>query len=561
MIGRVVVPAFDRQRGRRAASSRLIAAVFLGISALRVASIFGRRLGAGVHAVPAAGHATGARVTRRYLALPLAWHQRHATGTLLSNANSDVEAACRSRSRRCRSRSARSCMLVAAVGRRCSLTDWVLALVGVARLPGAVRRSTWSTRGGCRPGRSRGPAAARPRSARSRTRASTARWWSRPWAARPTRPTGSARGAGELRDAMIRGRPAARPVRPADGQRCPASARWPCCWSARGGCGRRDQRRRAGQRRVPVHRAGVPGPRDRLGAGRAAAQRGRLGAGAARCSTRRRRHARTAPAALPARPAPAALASTGVALRVRAAAAPVLHDVAFDGAGRPHRRAGRRRPARASRRSRRWPSGWSTRPPARSRSTASTCASSPRRRWPTTVALVPQVPFVFDDTVRGNVDAGPRRRRRRRRRWSALRLAQADGFVASAADGLDTDGRRAGHLAVRRPAAAADAGPGAGRRPRLLVLDDATSAVDPRVEAAILAALRGQRRRRRRSWSSPTGGPPSRSPTRWSTSSTAGWSRPARTPSCWRPCPGYADLVTAYEQAEAERDSAEREHR
>ena len=32
------------------------------------------------------------RVTRRYLDLPLAWHHRNATGTLLSNASSDVEA-------------------------------------------------------------------------------------------------------------------------------------------------------------------------------------------------------------------------------------------------------------------------------------------------------------------------------------------------------------------------------------------------------------------------------------------------------------------------------------
>src|SRR3712207_8903788 len=32
------------------------------------------------------------RVTRQYLRLPLSWHQRHPTGQLLSNANSDVEA-------------------------------------------------------------------------------------------------------------------------------------------------------------------------------------------------------------------------------------------------------------------------------------------------------------------------------------------------------------------------------------------------------------------------------------------------------------------------------------
>src|SRR3712207_1225243 len=33
------------------------------------------------------------RVTAQYLRLPLAWHQKHPTGQLLSNANSDVEAA------------------------------------------------------------------------------------------------------------------------------------------------------------------------------------------------------------------------------------------------------------------------------------------------------------------------------------------------------------------------------------------------------------------------------------------------------------------------------------
>jgi len=107
-----------------------------------------------------------------------------------------------------------------------------------------------------------------------------------------------------------------------------------------------------------------------------------------------------------------------------------------------------------------------------------------------TSALVPQVPFVFDDTVRGNVtleraglddDAA----------WSALRLAQAEGFVAKLPEGLDTAvGERGTSLSggqrQRITLARALAG-----RPRLLVLDDATSAVDPRVEAAILGSLRG----------------------------------------------------------------------
>ena len=33
------------------------------------------------------------RIIRRYLALPMLWHRRHATGTLLANASSDAEAA------------------------------------------------------------------------------------------------------------------------------------------------------------------------------------------------------------------------------------------------------------------------------------------------------------------------------------------------------------------------------------------------------------------------------------------------------------------------------------
>ncbi len=109
-------------------------------------------------------------------------------------------------------------------------------------------------------------------------------------------------------------------------------------------------------------------------------------------------------------------------------------------------------------------------------------------------ALVPQQTFLFDDTVRDNITLGDPDLEDAddRRVWAALRLAQADGFVAALPHGLDTQvGERGATLSggQRQRIALARA---LVRRPRLLVLDDATSAVDPQVEAAILAGLRSQ---------------------------------------------------------------------
>jgi ABC-type multidrug transport system fused ATPase/permease subunit len=74
--------------------------------------------------------------------------------------------------------------------------------------------------------------------------------------------------------------------------------------------------------------------------------------------------------------------------------------------------------------------------------------------------------------------------------WGALRLAQADGFVAALEHGLDTRvGERGTSLSggQRQRLALARA---LVRRPGLLVLDDATSSVDTKVESQILAGLR-----------------------------------------------------------------------
>jgi ATP-binding cassette, subfamily B, bacterial len=104
------------------------------------------------------------------------------------------------------------------------------------------------------------------------------------------------------------------------------------------------------------------------------------------------------------------------------------------------------------------------------------------------VAIVPQTAFVFDDTVRGNVTLGADFSDEQV--WEALRTAQADGFVRALPDGLSTRlGERGTSLSggQRQRISLARA---LVRAPRLLILDDATSAVDPEVEQRILAGLR-----------------------------------------------------------------------
>ncbi|GAA0616501.1 ABC transporter ATP-binding protein [Kribbella sandramycini] len=104
------------------------------------------------------------------------------------------------------------------------------------------------------------------------------------------------------------------------------------------------------------------------------------------------------------------------------------------------------------------------------------------------VALVAQTAFLFDDSIRGNITLGGDYTDDDI--WEALRIAQGDGFVKALPEGLDTKvGERGTTLSggQRQRIALARA---LVRRPRLLILDDATSAVDPQVEARILAGLR-----------------------------------------------------------------------
>ncbi len=105
--------------------------------------------------------------------------------------------------------------------------------------------------------------------------------------------------------------------------------------------------------------------------------------------------------------------------------------------------------------------------------------------------LVSQSTFLFDDTVANNVSLGGDYGEGAVA--AALEVAQASGFVADLPHGdQSVVGERGGTLSggQRQRVALARA---IVRRPRLLVLDDATSAVDPFVEQEILSALRTAR--------------------------------------------------------------------
>ncbi|UJP38915.1 ABC transporter ATP-binding protein [Cellulomonas palmilytica] len=110
------------------------------------------------------------------------------------------------------------------------------------------------------------------------------------------------------------------------------------------------------------------------------------------------------------------------------------------------------------------------------------------------VALVAQHAFVFEDTVRGNVtlaDPEDTDAPSDDEVWDALRVARVDDVVRELPGGLDAHlGERGANLSggQRQRLALARA---LVRRPRVLLLDDATSAVDPRVEQEILRGLRG----------------------------------------------------------------------
>jgi ABC-type multidrug transport system fused ATPase/permease subunit len=111
-----------------------------------------------------------------------------------------------------------------------------------------------------------------------------------------------------------------------------------------------------------------------------------------------------------------------------------------------------------------------------------------RSALPGEVAYVAQEAFLFDDTVHGNIAFGVLADDAEV--VAAAQLAGAHEFILELPEGYDTIlGERGTSLSggQRQRIALARA---LVRKPRLLILDDATSAVDPSVEARILERLR-----------------------------------------------------------------------
>jgi ABC-type multidrug transport system fused ATPase/permease subunit len=479
VVGRLAVPAFST--GHVAIGSLALGvAAIIAVAVLKVVGIFGRRLGAGRMQFNLQARYRR-QVTRRYLDLPVSWHQRHATGTLLSNANADIEAAWYPIAPFPFAVGA-VVMLIAAVA-SLFLIDWLLALVGLALFPllfavNVVYSRAISSR------------VARAQQLRAEVSAIAHESFdgalvvktmgreedeTRRFAAR----------ADELRDAMIQ-------VGRLRGLFDPVLDNLPSLGTL--------AMLLVGAVRL---REGAVSVADVVSVsflftvlGFPVQAIGWVLAELPRSVVGWQRVARVLDATGEMVYGRAGLAAQGPAVlrfdRVTfgyADGSPVLREVSFEvPAGRTVALVGATGSGKST------IASLATRLVDPQAGTVRLDGVDVRElsapALAGAVALVPQVPFVFDDTVRGNV-ALDRDGIGDDEVWAALRLAQADGYVAALPESLSTMvGERGTSLSggqrQRLTLARALAG-----QPRMLVLDDATSAVDPRVESAILGALRG----------------------------------------------------------------------
>ncbi|WP_344082660.1 ABC transporter ATP-binding protein [Luedemannella helvata] len=479
VVGRVVVPAFERGEvapGALAAGAAAILAISLG----KVLGIFGRRLGAG--AMQFRLQATfRRRVARRYLTLPLAWHRRNPTGTLLANANSDVEAAFFPIAP-LPFAVGTIAMLVAAVA-SLFLIDWAFAIVGLAIFPALFGLNVIYSR-------TIAPRVARAQALRGTVSAIAHESFDGAVVVktmgRETSETarfGAA--AGELRDAMIS-------VGRVRGLFDPLLDTLPSLGTVAVllvGAVRLEQGAVTIAEVVSVSFLFTVLAFPVRAIGWVLAELPRSVVGWERVQRVLRAEGQTVygDRALPATRAGATLRFEDVRFAYEREQV-VLRDVTFEvPAGRTVALVG---PTGAGKSTIAALAAGLVEPAAgRILVDGDDLRTLTHAALAGSVALVPQVAFVFDDTVRGNVDLG-RDGIDEAAVWAALRLARAEGFVSALPEGLDTTvGERGATLSGGQRQRIALARALAGD-PRLIVLDDATSAVDPRVEAAMLAGLR-----------------------------------------------------------------------
>ena len=451
---RVLLPSFAT--GTTTASALALAALaILGVAVFKILGILGRRLFAGIMSYRLQADYRR-RVTGQYLRLPLSWHQRHPTGQLLSNANSDVESAWFFVAPLPFACGALVMMAITVVS--LVATDPLLALVGFVVFPAVfVVNVVYSQVMSPRMQRAQQLRAEVSEIAHEsfdaalvvktlgREESETDRFAVR---------------AGELRDGLV----AVGRVR---GLFDPLMEALPSLGTL--------AVLLIGARRVAAGSTtpgdlvciaylftllALPDPRDRLGARRPAPRPGRLRAGHPR-ARRHGRDATTGPTPHPAGDGRAPTsASTGVDFAFEGTDRPVLSDVTFD-----------------------VPAGTTVALVGPTGSGKSTLAGLLVRlvdpadgevlldgvdlrrlregALSDQAAFVAQGTFLFDDTVRGNVTLGGDFTDDEV--WTALRVAAADDFVAALPDGLDTRVGERGATPLRRPAAAARPGP--RRRP------------------------------------------------------------------------------------------------
>ena len=112
-----------------------------------------------------------------------------------------------------------------------------------------------------------------------------------------------------------------------------------------------------------------------------------------------------------------------------------------------------------------------------------------REAWRAQTAYIPQDPFLFDQSLIQNLRWGAPEADEAAV-WQALEAAEADTFVRALPDGLDTRvGDRGGRLSggERQRICLAR---GLLRRPRLMILDEATNALDRQTELRLFETLR-----------------------------------------------------------------------